>query len=176
MILSPEDCESPNSSFSLDEGITEWEGYTKKKDFINVFEANLKKKEKKNMSNSSQKTIENSLNTQNEIKYKFYWKEGGNKVQLAGNFCGNWKNRYEMKKNPNNGFFEYEMTLTKNIYQFKFLIDSEWKCSKYYGIMKDKRNIPNNFIDLTNYSKLLPVNEKKNKTKNIKKEEERETT
>ena len=170
MILTPEDCESPNSSFSLDEGITEWEGYSNRADFINVFEANLKKKEKKNMSNSSQKTIENSLNIQNEIKYKFYWKEGGNKVQLAGNFCGNWKNRYDMKKNPNNGFFEYEMTLTKNIYQFKFLIDSEWKCSKYYGIMKDKRDIPNNFIDLTNYSNLVPINLQQNKTENKKME------
>ena len=173
MILTPEDCESPDSSFSLDEGMAQWEGYNNRADFIDVFEASLKKKEKekekKNSSNSSQKTIENSLYTQNEIKYKFYWKEGGQKVQLAGNFCGNWKNRYDMKKNPENGFFEYEMTLAKNVYQFKFLIDSEWKCSKYYGVMKDKRSIPNNFIDLTNYSKAIPVNGQKNKAEEDKK-------
>lgn len=165
MTHSFEDCEMNDSDLE-DDNLTGWEGYSNKKDFINVFEASLKNN--KNTSNSSMKTKENSFNTSQEIKYKFYWKEGGKKVELLGNFHGNWKKRYEMVKNKDTGFFEYEMSLTRGIYEFKFIVDSEWKCSKYYGVKNDKRDIPNNCIDLRNYSNISASEDKKENNKTEK--------
>ena len=165
-MLTLEDFEINDYNFG-DNDLTKWEGYSNKSNFINVFEASLAKNNK-NINNSNTKTKENSDNTQ-EIKYKFYWKEGGEKVQLFGNFHGNWEKNYEMVKNKDTGFFEHEMILNKGIYEFKFKVDSEWKCSKYYGIKKDERQILNNYIDLSNYS-YIPFNEDKkenNKTEKL---------
>lgn len=160
MILSEKDFEISDSILEgKNSGLIEWEGYSDRSDFINVFEASLAKENKKNTSNSSLKTKENSLNQ--EIKYKFYWKEGGEKVELYGNFHGNWKKGYPMEKNKQNNFFEYIMNLPKAVYEFKFKVDSEWKCSKYYPMKKDQRDILNNYIDLTNYSNISSKEEKK---------------
>ena len=55
-----------------------------------------------------------------------------------------------MTKNPKTGIFEILLRLPKGIHQFKFIVDNQWKCSKFYKIITDKMNNDNNIIDLTN--------------------------
>lgn len=83
------------------------------------------------------------------IPYTFEWREGGDSVLVTGSFC-NWNKRFVMSFNANTNTFEATLPLLKNTYQFKFIVDSEWKCSSYLPITTDKNNNMNNYIDLTN--------------------------
>lgn len=93
------------------------------------------------------KPIENMNNL-----VKFYWEEGGNDVYITGTFC-DWKKRIKMNKNKNN-IFEQELLLDKGKYEFKFIVDNEWKCSSYYPQIKDNRGIINNYLDNTNLNNI----------------------
>ena len=80
----------------------------------------------------------------------FTWTERGNKVKLTGSFC-DWKTKYDMIKDPKENIFKFPLTLENKKYQFKFIVDDEWKCSSKYETQKDDIGNINNFIDLTNY-------------------------
>ena len=107
---------------------------------------------------------------ENKISYKFEWKEGGEEVQISGNFLNNWKIRKNMKKNMKTGFFEIILYVPKAVNQFKFIVDKKWICSPNYETINDK-NIINNVIDLTNYNdiKIYDDNDYKNLKKKKKK-------
>ena len=100
---------------------------------------------------------ENSFFDENPKKLaKFLWKEYGNEVFITGSFC-DWKKKFKMHKNKNN-FFEEELPLEKGKYEFKFIVDGEWKCSSFYPQIKDNRGINNNYFDNTNSENINKFN------------------
>ena len=101
----------------------------------------------------------------------FVWSEGGNDVKLTGSFC-NWNIRFDMKKDPNNNIFKCELPLDNAEYQFKFIVDNDWKYSSKYPTQKDAQGNINNFLDLTNYFKKDNIDNNKPKEKPSNKEKE----
>jgi len=85
-----------------------------------------------------------------KFSYKFIWNEGGKNVQLSGEFLNNWKDKLDMKKNENQGYYEAKVLLEKKVYKFKFIVDNDWKCSKDYKTIKENK-CTINIIDLRNY-------------------------
>ena len=83
--------------------------------------------------------------------YKFIWNQGGKNVKITVTFLDNWEKELEMKKNIKTGYFEITINLSKEKYEFKFIVDNKWLCSQLYETIKDKNNY-NNIIDFTNYS------------------------
>ena len=116
-------------------------------------------------SNAQSETTENTKIDLNDKKlsYTFEWKEGGNNVKIAGSFLNDWKDKIDMKKNLNTGFFEINLDVSRSVHQFKFIVDKKWVCSSNYQTINDKNNT-NNIIDFTNY---IPENNDNNKS-NIK--------
>ena len=100
-------------------------------------------------SETRENTKETNLNEQ-KISYKFEWKDGGNDVKISGAFLDNWKKQLEMKKNLSTGIYEIVLNIPKGIHQFKFIVDNQWVCSKYYKIINDSNNNYNNIIDTNN--------------------------
>jgi hypothetical protein len=125
-------------------------------------ENNTTKEQSKSGSSLSQKNeneIDNNNtnnNNSNELKIPtfFEWKEGGNNVIITGSFSG-WGHRFAMNKNEKTNNFELLLYLPKGIYQFKFIVDNVWRCSKYYKTETDKGNNTNNILDNS-----LQLNEK----------------
>jgi 5'-AMP-activated protein kinase regulatory beta subunit len=114
----------------------------------------LKKINSKYQSQGQSETRDNTKVTmisEQKIRYKFEWKEGGDEVKIAGSFLDNWNKREEMKKNLSTGIYEIELEVPRGIHEFKFIVDKKWVCSQFYKIINDQNNNANNIIDLTNY-------------------------
>jgi hypothetical protein len=92
----------------------------------------------------------------NKNSVKFFWIEGGNEVYITGTFC-DWKKVIKMNKNKDN-IFEKELFLPEGKYEFKFIVDNEWKFSSYYQKIKDNRGITNNYLDNTNLNNINDFN------------------
>lgn len=142
------------------------------KDSLNE-ENNKKIKEEKNKINNkeeidednvSKETKEDSNNT--KINYLFTWNEGGNQVKITGSFC-DWKIKFDMTKDLNDNIFKCQLPLENKIYQFKFIIDNEWKCSNKYSIKEDNSGNLNNILDLTNYIEKKEETKKKTSEKKV---------
>lgn len=88
---------------------------------------------------SSNKTIINTT---------FKWAYEGEKIFLAGSF-NNWKNYIPLKRIGNE--FQIILQLTPGIYQYKFVVDGEWKFSPDDQTYTEPNGTVNNMIDLTNY-------------------------
>ena len=86
------------------------------------------------------------------------------KKRNTGSFC-DWKIKYDMIRDPNDNKFKLELPLNNQIYQFKFIVDNEWKFSSNYKTQPDNLGNINNCIDLTNYFKNEETNEKNSKDK-----------
>jgi len=99
-----------------------------------------------------------------KINYLFIWTEGGSQVKLTGSFS-DWKIKFDMAKDPNDNCFKCQLPLDNKIYQFKFIVDNDWKCSDKYPKKEDNSGNINNFIDLTDY--------KENNNKTPEKKEQR---
>ena len=102
-----------------------------------------------NPSNSSlsEKSTEQTIEiNDSKIPYAFEWSEGGNRVLLTGQFVS-WNQFFEMEKNSN-GVHTCVITLPRQIYQFKFIVDGTWRCSKKYQMTDDGNHNTNNIIDL----------------------------
>lgn len=114
--------------------------------------------------NSSRETKEESNNT--KINITFIWDEGGNEVKITGSFS-DWNIKFDMTKDSNDNLFKCQISLGNNkLYQFKFIVDNEWKCSKKYPIKKDNAGNLNNILDLTNQTEKKPeIKEKTSETK-----------
>lgn len=106
-------------------------------------------KEENEEDNESKEGKEDTNNV--KINYLFIWREGGCHVKLTGSFS-DWKIKFDMVKDPNDNFFKCQLPLDNKIYQFKFIVDNDWKCSDNYPIKEDNSGNINNFIDLTNYN------------------------
>ena len=108
--------------------------------------------------------------------FKFVWSEGGNKVKITGSFC-DWKIKFDMIKDPKDNVFKFSLPLDNKKYQFKFIVDDEWKYSSKYENQKDDLGNINNCIDLTNYfPKENSIQEKpKEKQENNEKKEQKKS-
>ena len=109
-------------------------------------------------------------NKNDKINFLFIWAEGGYDVKITGSFC-DWRIKFNMTKDNNDNLFKCQLPLEHKIYQFKFIVDNEWKCSDKYPIKEDNSGNINNFIDLTNYSEKKEKIEKKPQEKKEEKDE-----
>ena len=75
----------------------------------------------------------------------FQWEGEAEKVYLTGSFC-NWINFYEMEKIKNK--FYFNLFLTKGVYQYKFKVDSDWKCNNNFPTCSDPDGNINNYINV----------------------------
>ena len=76
----------------------------------------------------------------------FQYEGDAQKVYLTGSFC-DWVNFYEMEKINNK--FIFTLFLQKGIYQYKFKVDSIWKCNSNLPTCSDKNGNINNYINVT---------------------------
>lgn len=125
---------------------------------------NEKQKEEINNDNNIQKEKKEELNNNINNKYTFIYPGEAQNVKLTGSFC-DWKIKYDMIRDPNDNKFKLELPLNNQIYQFKFIVDNEWKFSSNYKTQPDNLGNINNCIDLTNYFKNEETNEKNSKDK-----------
>ena len=112
-----------------------------------------------NKSTEDTNTNTNSNSTKNNHNYTFTWDEGGNNVKLIGSFS-NWTKYYDMEKDEKYNIFKFSLPLENGKYQYKFIVDGAWKCSKKQNTEDDGKGNINNILDL-NYIK--PKEEIKNK-------------
>ena len=77
----------------------------------------------------------------------FKWEGEAEKVYLTGSFC-DWINFYEMKKNKTKKKFYFTLFLHKGTYQYKFKVDSLWKCNSNYPTCYDENGNMNNYIEV----------------------------
>ena len=115
-----------------------------------------------------EETFEDTNNTKKN--HTFIWSEGGNDVKVTGSFS-DWKKKFQMTREPNEQIFKYDLPLGNEIYQYKFIVDGEWKFSKYFPTKDDGNGNINNILDNTkNTSFQQPKNKKTNdkKTKSTK--------
>lgn len=126
-------------------------------------------KEEKIEENISEETFEDSNNIRKN--YTFIWDEGGNDVKITGSFS-DWKIQFQMIKAPDGKTFKYELPLGNEIYQYKFIVDGEWKFSKKFPAKDDGNGNINNILDNTKNVLVLPkeekIEEKKEKISNEK--------
>ena len=121
---------------------------------IETEELSLSNQTKENTDNSSITMNSEIYDNRNKyIYYKFEWIGEGKNVLLSGDFSDNWKTKIYMKKNEETGIFEVILPLERKKFNFKFIIDGDWVCSKQYQTTYDNHNNLNNFIDLTNFNK-----------------------
>ena len=104
---------------------------------------NNKENDKKNNNNETK-------NSNTSFIYTFTWEEGGNDVKLIGSFS-NWKDTYEMKKDVKDNVHKISLPLNNEIYNYKFIVDGEWKYAKNQATKEDNNGNINNFLDLTNF-------------------------
>ena len=104
------------------------------------------------------------MNNNTNNKYTFIYPDKAQNVKLTGSFC-DWKIKYDMIKDPNDNKFKLALPLNNEIYQFKFIVDNEWKYSSNYQTQPDNLGNINNCIDLTNYFKKEENNKKNSKDK-----------
>ena len=96
-------------------------------------------------------------------KFKFIWNEGGNDVKITGSFT-DWKIKFTMIKDPDTQDFIFELPLDNGIYQYKFIVDNVWKCSKNYPTVPDGSGNVNNILNFNEneQNKSSDKTEKKN--------------
>ena len=127
------------------------------------------KKEKNKEENLSGETLEDSKNIKKN--HMFIWDEGGNDVKVTGSFS-DWKIQYQMIRDQFDQIFRLELPLGNEIYQYKFIVDGEWKYSKNYPTKPDDMGNINNILDNTK----IQLFDSKEKMKEKKKKKKTSTT
>ena len=81
-----------------------------------------------------------------------------------------------MTKDPKDHLFKFQMPLNNEIYQYKFIIDGNWRCSNHFPTKDDGNGNINNILDNTKNVLVKPKDnqidekeEKKEKSKKTKK-------
>ena len=121
-------------------------------------------KDEINKENNIPKEKKEKMNNNINNKYTFIYPDKAQNVKLTGSFC-DWKIKYDMIKDPNDNKFKLALPLNNEIYQFKFIVDNEWKYSSNYQTQQDNLGNINNCIDLTNYFKKEDITKKNSKDK-----------
>ena len=147
-----------------------------------------KEKEKNNKSNSSLDSIEEEYEADGEIDksvekiknivnndkifYTFIWEEKCNTAKVTGSF-NNWKEQLLMAFDSKDNLYKYKIELKRDKYEYKFIIDNQWKFSNFQEKKNDGKGNINNYIDLTNYKTEENINNNTKKTKKIKKKKKK---
>ena len=129
-------------------------------------------KEIKSEENYSEETLEASNNIKKN--YTFIWDEGGNDVKITGSFS-DWKIKFQMTQIQNTQIFKCILPLGNEIYQYKFIVDGEWKFSKKFPTKDDGNGNINNILDNTKNILVEPKEKNKKENKTIKKEKAKKT-
>ena len=129
-------------------------------------------KEIKSEENYSEETLEASNNI--KTNYTFIWDEGGNDVKITGSFS-DWKIKFQMTQIQNTQIFKCILPLGNEIYQYKFIVDGEWKFSKKFPTKDDGNGNINNILDNTKNILVEPKEKNKKENKTIKKEKAKKT-
>ena len=128
---------------------------------LNIYDFDIFGKIKSNNSikikNTSEKENYNAENTKEIFRAIFEWEGNDSNVYLTGSFC-NWLQFFEMRKieekNVNQGNiskFFLLLYLPKGIYQYKYKINSKWKCNSNFPTCSDKDGNINNVITIPQY-------------------------
>lgn len=193
-IQSDEDPQSSENSIEeqVDQTEDQKEDSEKEKDSSSISSKSNESEEEKKESNNRDSSPEKSDNddnnhdlsekqtmattvldeNDNKVSHTFFWNEGGSKVKLTGTFC-RWKEFYVMTKDSKDGVFKYTLKLNKEKYEYKFIVDGDWKWSKKQKVINDGRGNTNNYLDLTNYRFQKESNDKEN---NARKKENQQKT
>lgn len=85
---------------------------------------------------------------------EFVWTEPCQTVYLCGSFNG-WKERIPLNQvRPN--YWRVVRELPPGRYQFKFIVDSQWRCGKNYETIRDQNNNLNNVLVVEDASNTPP--------------------
>lgn len=98
-------------------------------------------------SSISERTDNQSEKSEDKYPFLFEWKEGGESVFITGSFCG-WESQFLMTRNPISHNFELLLYLPLGRYEFKFIVDGEWKCSTFIPIICDQNSNKNNYLEI----------------------------
>jgi len=132
-----------------------------------------------NMSNDTSSVITGTNREQKQdtcdekVPTLFQWREGGKVVYVSGNFS-NWTHLFIMEKKEN-GIFELILDLPKGVYQYKFIVDNQWKYSLQQPTCKDSKGNVNNIVEACSSEKekfesnKSPNDEKTIRPENIRK-------
>ena len=104
-------------------------------------------------------------------KFTFVWNEGGTDVKVTGSFS-EWKIQFPMNKDLNTQSFKFELPLDNGTYQYKFIVDNVWKCSKNYPTAQDGSGNVNNVL---NFNENEPNNPSEKPEEKNKKEKAKST-
>ena len=144
----------------------------KDKNYNNEEEDSLKVEEEENdEENLSDEDFDNFEDKKK--KFTFIWNEGGNNVKVTGSFS-EWKIQFSMFKDPDTQSFKFELPLDNGVYQFKFIVDNVWKCSKDYPTAQDGSGNINNILNF-NENEEKESDDKNEEKENNKKEKKKST-
>ena len=127
-----------------------------------------------NNNDSDQEEEENNeQSTQAETKqskksYTFIWNENGNNIKLTGSFS-NWKEQFEMQKDPNDNIFKVTLPLSEGKYQYKFIVDGVWKCAENQPQASDEKGNTNNVLEISSENDINKCSKNKKSDKSTKK-------
>ncbi|KAL4498315.1 hypothetical protein ABPG72_013121 [Tetrahymena utriculariae] len=108
--------------------------------------------------NQSGNSIGSMTDTQqrgNFINTIFQWTNGANSVQLTGTF-NNWVNPIPLEKVENN-CFQVILKLRPGVYQYKYIVDGQWRFSPDDPTCNDENGNINNLIDTTNIERSISL-------------------
>jgi len=77
------------------------------------------------------------------VQVPFYWKEEGSNVFLVGSFS-NWNNKIAMARVADG--FAATVPLVPGPYEYKFIVDGQWRCAQQQPKVKDHVGNENNWI------------------------------
>lgn len=81
------------------------------------------------------------------VQVPFVWKDEGSNVFLVGSFS-NWNNKIPMTRGPEG--FTATVPLAPGPYEYKFIVDGQWKCALQQPKVKDRVGNENNWIHVEN--------------------------
>ena len=77
------------------------------------------------------------------------WTQGGNSVEVEGSF-DNWQSRQTLHRSGNREF-AIVMSLRPGVYQYKFIVDGQWKYAPDQPAMYDEIGNVNNVLEVQEY-------------------------
>lgn len=132
-----------------------------------------KTEEKEEETTATKKNSTASNNTPSKVPIKFVWRHGGDRVQMTGDFLGDFKIFVNLTQSTHDSkIWEYQTCLSPKEYTFYFKVNGRKTISKNYPRVTNGDTI-HNYIDLRTYKQ---DNEEEEKNFEIKKNNERKKT
>jgi 5'-AMP-activated protein kinase regulatory beta subunit len=91
------------------------------------------------------------IDRENIVNTTFTWFLGGTEVFLTGSFT-KWRTHYPLTRQGHE--FSVTVALPKGIYQYKFIVDGEWRFNPDEPTESDEQGNINNVINTTHYQQI----------------------